>query len=99
MLNPDGGAIAYFGATRPAWAEEGALIRFGLAGELNKIFCEKFFSGERVLGKIWRETIAEYIRTNGITYYYEDEDGEGYFDWWDVAIYGCPFMDPTLMIK
>ena len=98
MLNPDGGAIAYFGATRPAWAVEGGLVRFGLAGELNKIFCEKFFGGERRLGKIWGDMITDYIANNAITYYSEDEDGEGYFDWWDIAIYGCPFMDPTLMI-
>jgi hypothetical protein len=69
-----------------------------LAGELDWRFSEEFFSGERIAGKVWFEAMTGYVNSHGITHYYEGDGVEGYLDWWTVAEYSCPFMDPTLMI-
>ena len=95
MLNANGGAIAYFSATRTAYGYVGSDITSGLAGELDWRFSEVFFGGERVAGKLWGRAITDYVTAHPPSTYHS---GFGYLDWWTAAEHGSPFMDPTLTI-
>jgi len=94
MANPNGGAIAYFGATRVSWAYSGDDITTGLAGEMDWRFNKAFFDGNWISGAVWGQAITEYVQSNPI---HTNYDGY-YLDWKTVAEYSSPFMDPTLMI-
>ncbi len=94
MVNPYGGAIAYFGASRLAWAYVGEYITDGLAGEMSWRFNKAFFDGNWISGAVWGQAITEYVQLHSI---YSTYDGY-YLDWKTVAEYSSPFMDPTLMI-
>jgi hypothetical protein len=98
MLESDGGAIAYFGATRVAWTNGGD-VTSGLAGELDWRFSEQFFDGERLAGKIWGKAMTDYVIAYPPSTLSQQKDyGWHYYDWKTAAEYGSPFMDPTLMI-
>jgi hypothetical protein len=89
LLNPNGGAIAYFGATRIAWAYASSGITNGLAGEMDWRFFWVYHHGYNKLGLVWAGAVIEYIYTHGLSYI---------LDWKTVAEYSSPFGDPTLNI-
>ncbi len=95
VLNPNGGAIGYVGATRLSWGYIGELVITGLAGEMSWRFVKNFFSPlNRYLGSVWAATISEYAINNPIeTNYY------GYYlDWKTVAEFVL-FGDPTISLR
>ena len=97
LLNPDGGAIAYFGSTRVAWGYASSYVTEGLAGELDwRFFRAFFYHGLREVGRVWAKALQEYIDNHPIDTYYE---GYGYLDWKTVAEYGSPFGDPSLRLS
>ena len=95
VLNPNGGAIAYFGATRVAWARPGVFIKQDLAGKMDLLLSEAFFSNRLFLGQVWAEAIEGYIDQFGI----RAPDNGYYLDWKTVAEYGAPFGDPSLRLR
>lgn len=93
LLNPNGGAIAYFGASRVAWGYIGQWVTQGLAGKMDLLFNINFFdlytAGTPYLGAVWSESITDYILENSISWLY---------DWKTVAEYGTMFGDPSVML-
>jgi len=99
LLNPNGGAIAYFGATRIAWSYESALITNGLAGEMDWRFFQAYCDGYRRIGQIWLRAVSQYVAAHGIhTPLLLLPATNCYLDWKTVADYSSPFGDPTLTI-
>ncbi|RLE76056.1 MAG: hypothetical protein DRZ80_01740, partial [Thermoprotei archaeon] len=95
LVNPNGGAIAYIGATRLSWGYIGELVTTGLAGEMDWRFTKAFFSDLRDhLGKIWAEMIKGYIMEHPITVSYYGY----YLDWKTVAEFVL-LGDPTLSLR
>ncbi|HDJ26633.1 MAG TPA: hypothetical protein ENF34_04890, partial [Candidatus Bathyarchaeota archaeon] len=94
VLKPGGGSIAYFGATRAAWAHPGVFIKHGLAGKLDLLFSEAFFSNKLYLGQVWADAIERYIDQFRI----DTMDNGYYLDWKVVAEYSAPFGDPSLRL-
>jgi len=94
VLKPGGGAIAYFGATRVSWARVGTWVTYDLAGKLDLLFCQAFFSGKLYLGQVWAQAIEDYLDQFDIR---TPEDGY-YIHWKVIAEYGAPFGDPSLRL-
>ncbi len=95
LLNPDGGAIAYFGSTRVAWMFVGEWAPIGLAGLMDILITRALSGGPVLLGQAWAEAIENYTATMPI---YEPDPITGYYlDWKTVAEYGTMFGDPTLL--
>lgn len=61
VLEPDGGSIAYFGATRIAWGYPDGSSPYGLMGEMDRRIYENFYEGSTRLGQMWGESIGEYV--------------------------------------
>ena len=70
VLEPDGGSIAYFGATRVAygWPEE--MSPYGLMGEMDRRIYESFYEGCTRLGQMWGEAISGYVQSHIWNYEY-----------------------------
>ena len=96
LLNPNGGAVAYLGSTRVAWMYAGAYVVSGLAGKLDILFSQAFFSGLPTLGQIWAQAIEEYVQDYSI--WAPDPSSGYYLNWKTVAEYGSPLGDPSLMV-
>ena len=64
VLEPDGGSIAYFGATRVAWGYFDELAPYGLMGEMDRRIYESFYEGSTRLGQMWGETVGGYVQSN-----------------------------------
>jgi hypothetical protein len=104
LLNPNGGGIAYYGASRISWGYTGTGITEGLAGEMDWRFWEALFDGlnqsraeEPYTGAVWGNAITRYIEAHGIHTRYVP--GGYYLDWKTVAEYGTLLGDPTLYLK
>ena len=103
LLNPDGGAIAYYGSSRVAWGYVGEYITYGLAGEMDWMFSDALFHclddstpEEPYAGVIWGLALTNYVAENPIYTYYDD----GYYlDWKTVAEYGTLLGDPSLLLR
>jgi len=97
LLNPSGGAIAYFGATRIAWTNP--IVTYGLAGEMDWRLFQAYYDGYRRIGQIWLRAVSQYVSAHGIHTPFLLKPLIGYYaDWKTVAEYSCPFGDPSLMI-
>ena len=95
LLNPDGGAIAYFGCTRVAWMFVSEWAPCGLAGLMDILLTRALSKGPVLLGQAWAEAIENYTATMSV---YEPEPTTGYYlDWKTVAEYGTMFGDPTVL--
>jgi len=64
VLEPDGGSIAYFGATRISWGYPDGWSPYGLMGEIDWRIYENFFEGHTRLGQMWGETVMEYVESH-----------------------------------
>lgn len=64
VLEPDGGSIAYFGATRVAYGWPDESSPYGLMGEMDRRIYENFYEGCTRLGQMWGETVGEYVQNN-----------------------------------
>ena len=73
LMNQNGGAIGYFGATRIAWAYVGASIRYGLFGEIVWRVYQALNDGYSRLGEMWGVSVLEYILNNPLDTYFEDQ--------------------------
>ncbi len=91
VKNPDGGAVAYFGATRVAWGYGGFYVDAGLAGKMDRLFVQELLSAvsstDLWVGAAHSSAIAAYVLTLGIS---------DVHDWKTVAEYGTLLGDPTL---
>jgi len=91
LLNPNGGAIAYFGSSRVAWGYGGQYVIYGLAGKIDLLFSKVYFNlssqGTSYLGAVWSQAETTYIVENGIG---------NIHDWKTVAEYGTMLGDPTV---
>jgi len=106
LLNPDGGAIAYYGASRDAWGNTGAAIIDGLAGEMDWRFWEALFDGlnqskaeEPYAGEAWGIALTRYMEKHDIHTKKPVTGGRFYLDWKTVAEYGTLLGDPTLYLR
>ena len=64
VLQPDGGAIAYFGATRIAYGWNDQWITTGLMGEIDWRIYQNFYEGWTRLGQMWGQTAKEYVQNH-----------------------------------
>ena len=94
VMNPNGGAIGYFGATRIAWAYVGESVRYGLLGEMVWHVYQAFNESYSTLGEMWGFSLLEYIQNNPLDTYFEDQ---GYLNEKTVMEYML-FGDPSLFI-
>jgi parallel beta-helix repeat protein len=91
VMNPNGGAIAYFGPTGIAW---GSSLPYGLMPELDRRIYEAFYSGHTRLGDMWGVAITEYVQRNALN---TRHSGGYYLDEKTVAEF-ILLGDPTLRI-
>jgi len=75
VLEPDGGSIAYFGATRIAWGYSGTWAPHGLMGEMDRQVYEAFYEGYTRLGEMWGVSLTEYLQDHQLDRLFKDEDG------------------------
>ncbi|MHA1832906.1 MAG: C25 family cysteine peptidase, partial [Candidatus Baldrarchaeia archaeon] len=102
LLNPEGGGIAYCGASRVTWGYAGEHIIDGLSGEIDWRFTEAFFnclnqssSMEPYAGVVWAIALTKYAMNHPLN----TEYGGYFLDWKTIAEYGTLLGDPTLCIK
>lgn len=70
VLQPNGGSIAYFGATRIAWGYSDQWITIGLMGEIDWRIYQNFYEGWTRLGQMWGQTAKEYVQNHIWNYKY-----------------------------
>lgn len=71
VLRPNGGSIAYFGATRVAYSTASdALTPYAYMGEMDRMIYENFYEGYTRLGQMWGESVSEYVANNIWNYKY-----------------------------
>jgi hypothetical protein len=70
VLQPNGGSIAYFGATRIAWGYVDQGITTGLMGEIDWRIYQNFYEGYSRLGQMWGQTAKEYVQNHIWNYKY-----------------------------
>lgn len=70
VLQPNGGSIAYFGATRIAWGYVDQSITTGLMGEIDWRIYQNFYEGYSRLGQMWGQTAKEYVQNHIWNYKY-----------------------------
>lgn len=75
VMNPNGGAIAYFGPTGIAWGSN----PYSLMTEINRRVYEAFYEGHTRLGDMWATALDEYLKQpyHQLNYYYQ---GKGYLN-------------------
>lgn len=73
VLNPNGGSIAYFGATRIAWGYAGEDIIYGLMGEMDWRVYQAFYEGYSALGEMWGVSTTKYIESHGLYDIYDEK--------------------------
>ncbi len=61
VLEPSGGSIGYFGATRIAYGYFDKLAPYGFMGEMYRRIYENFYEGHTRLGQMWGESVSEYV--------------------------------------
>jgi parallel beta-helix repeat protein len=90
--HPTGGAIAYFGSTRVAYASANDSSPYGFMGEMDRRIYENFYGGFTRLGQMWREAIREYVQLHVANYQYASKyDAKTIMEF-------VLFGDPTLRI-
>jgi parallel beta-helix repeat protein len=75
VLDPTGGAIAYFGSTRVSYCYLNDFSPNGFMGEMDRNIYENFYKGFTRLGQMWGETVREYAQSHVQNYqnaYWED---------------------------
>ncbi|RLG36570.1 MAG: hypothetical protein DRO01_07995, partial [Thermoproteota archaeon] len=91
LTNPDGGAVAYFGATRVAWGYGGFSIDVGLAGKMDRLLVQKLLSAvgstDPWVGAAHVAAVESYVLKLGVADKY---------NWKTVAEYGTLLGDPTI---
>ena len=99
VLNPDGGSIAYFGATRIAWGYIDEWAPYGLMGEMDWRIYEAFYDGYTDLGETWGVAISRYIEHHPLDTMFYDENSNpiGYLNEKTVMEFVL-LGDPTLRI-
>jgi hypothetical protein len=70
VLEPNGGSIGYFGATRVAYGYFDEWAPYGYMGEMERRLYENFYEGHTRLGQMWGESVSEYITNNIWNYKY-----------------------------
>jgi len=73
VMNPNGGAIGYFGATRIAWAYVGEWIKDGLLGEMVWRVYQTLNEGHSRLGEMWGISVSKYVQNHPIKLSIYDE--------------------------
>jgi PKD repeat protein len=73
LMNPNGGAIGYFGATRVAWAYVGESIKDGLLGEMVWQVYQTLNEGYSRLGEMWGISVSRYVQRHPIEWSIYDE--------------------------
>jgi hypothetical protein len=93
LLNPNGGAIVYYGASRITWGYVSSGVTTGLAGWMDWRFSYNYFVNHLYrTGTVWANTITDYINQFGIGTAFS----YGYLDWKVVAEYGTLLGDPSI---
>jgi parallel beta-helix repeat protein len=64
VLEPDGGSIAYFGATRIAYCSVDEGSPYGLMGEIDRRIYESYYEGFTKLGQMWGQPITKYVQSH-----------------------------------
>jgi len=100
LLDPNGGAIAYYGASRVAWGYTGWSAPDGLAGEMDWRFFEAIYDSydqplDLSTGQIWGTALTKYTLNHPPDTYHS---GYGYHDWKTIAEYGTLLGDPTVYL-
>jgi hypothetical protein len=90
VLNPNGGAIAYFGSTRVAYGGS----PYGFMTEIDRRVFEALYNNHTRLGDMWGVALTEYLQYDRLDTYYE---GYGYLDEKTVMEF-ILLGDPTLRI-
>jgi parallel beta-helix repeat protein len=67
---PNGGSIAYFGATRIAWSYANDSSPYGLMGEMDRRIYQNYYQGFTRLGQMWGETVSKYVQSYVWNYAY-----------------------------
>jgi len=70
VLRAEGGAIAYFGATRIAWTYIDDFAPYGLMGEMDRRIYEAFNEGYTKLSQMWGVPITKYVQSHIPNYKY-----------------------------
>lgn len=61
---PNGGSIAYFGATRIAWCFVDGSSPYGLMGEMDWRIYQNYYEGFTRLGQMWGKAVSEYVQSH-----------------------------------
>lgn len=91
MMEPDGGSIAYFGATRIAWSYVNEWSPYGLMGEMDRRIYESFYEGYTKLGQMWGVPVTKYVQSHIWNYKYASEYDVKTF--MEFALLGDPALD------
>jgi len=70
VLEPDGGGIAYYGATRIAWGYANEWVTTGLMGEMDWRIYGAFYEGHTRLGQMWGVPVTKYVQSHIWNYKY-----------------------------
>jgi nitrous oxidase accessory protein NosD len=62
LMNPNGGGIAYFGATRIAYCWNDDSAPYGFMGEMDRRIYESFYEGYTNLGRLWGAPVTRYVQ-------------------------------------
>jgi parallel beta-helix repeat protein len=73
VMNPDGGAIAYFGSTGIAWCPPNGSAPYGLMGEMDRRVFEAFYDGNTRLGDMWGVALTEYLQHKQLNDIYNEK--------------------------
>jgi PKD repeat protein len=66
--NPNGGAIAYFGATRKAYGYFDEWAPYFYMGAMDSLIYETYSENQTRLGQLWGESIRKYCQSNILDY-------------------------------
>lgn len=92
VLEPNGGSIAYFGATRIAWGYTDQWVTTGLMGEMDWRIYQNFYEGFTRLGGMWGQSVREYVQNH--IWNYKNAGVEDVKTFMEFVLLG----DPTLRI-
>jgi hypothetical protein len=70
VLEPHGGSIGYFGATRVAYGYFNEWAPYGFMGEMERRIYENLYNGSTRLGQMWGTSISQYVQSNIWNYTY-----------------------------
>jgi parallel beta-helix repeat protein len=105
VMNPSGGAIAYFGSTGVAWCpdrgEDGEIYApYYLMGDMDRQVYLAFYENHNRLGDMWGNALINYLKQpyyHQLNYYVNETEAKGYLNEKTVMEF-ILLGDPTLRI-